>query len=210
MKHQWEFRPLNREERAEVYVAHMACDFPDDELKPLPLLEQLIAVGINSFWGCFRDGALVGYYVLAHIQGSPLLLLDYLAVVPELRDTGCGTVILRQLQERLPAGQWLCIESERPESASEEEERRIRIRRVAFYRRGGAVRTPVHALLFGVDYALLVLTREALPTAEEVERWYQQLYQEMLGDRYRERVPELVRTLREDESLARLLPLEMM
>lgn len=195
MEHEWNLRLLNREERAEVYEAHLRQDFPEDERKPLPLLEALIAAGINSFWGCFRDGELVGYYVLASAKDSPLLLLDYLAVVPEKRDTGCGTEILRQLVERLPAGQWLCIESERPEAVPEGAEREMRERRLRFYRRSGAVRTPVHVLLFDVDYALLVLTRETLPGADEVERQYHRLYREMLGGVYRKRVPTAVQTL---------------
>lgn len=197
MEHNWNLRLLNRAERAEVYEAHLRRDFPEDERKPLPLLEALIAAGINSFWGCFRDGELVGYYILARAEGSPLLLLDYLAVVPEARDTGCGTEVLRRVTEFLPAGQWLCIESERPEAVPEGAERETRERRLRFYRRCGAVRTPVHVYLFDVDYALLVLTRETPPGAEDVERWYHHLYRAMLGGVYERRVPRPVRTERE-------------
>lgn len=197
----WSVRQLNPEERAWLHREHMRRDFPDQELKPLDLLEQLVAAGLSSVWGCFRGGALAGYYVLAHEPGNPLVLLDYLAVLPELRDTGCGSLILAHLRETLPAGTWLCIESERPEAVPPGEEHHTRVRRVAFYRRNGAVRTPVRVCLFGVDFAILVLSREGQPTADRVEQCYQRLYRAMLEDTpYRDRLQEKVRVTREPQS----------
>jgi GNAT superfamily N-acetyltransferase len=180
----WHFRELNREERAWLYQTYMTQDFPESELKPLSLLETLIAQGINSVWGCFQGENFKGYYVLAKGEERGMLLLDYLAVLPHLRGTGCGTAIMSELAKTLCEGEWLCIESEHPDAAQTPEERCIRQRRLAFYQGCGGVLSPMRVWLFGVDYAILTLGAGAPPTAEEQERAYRALYQKMLPEQW--------------------------
>lgn len=176
----WNFRLLDREERAALYREHMTRDFPDSELKPLSMLEDLLARGINSVWGCFYRGELAGYYVLAQEPGSQMILLDYLAVLPERRGTGCGSMVLGFLRQQLPTGSYLLIESELPQAAETPGERLLRKRRVAFYRRSGALLSPLTVRLFQVDYAILTLGNGAPPPAWEQEAAYRSLYQKML------------------------------
>lgn len=164
----------------ELYHAHMERDFPDDELKPLFLLEELAAQGINRIYGCYKDGRLAGYYVLARKQGSQMVLLDYLAVVPEWRGTGVGSHILRMIREQLEDKTYLFIESENPAYAKDEVEKVTRERRLDFYRRGGAVEQGVKVLLFGVQYNGLTLSRDTFPTPQQQMEDYMDLYRSML------------------------------
>jgi GNAT superfamily N-acetyltransferase len=176
----WSFRALNKEERAALYQEHMCRDFPDNELKPLEMLEDLQAKGISRIWGCFYQGELSGYYVLVQEPGQPMILLDYLAVVPERRGCGSGSMILRHLREELKEGEYLFIESERPEAAETPEEQEIRQRRVSFYQRNGGQKTPLKVVLFGVDYVIFTLGRKEAATGQELERAYRSLYEQML------------------------------
>ena len=193
MKHSdWNFRRLSLAEQAALYQDHMKQDFPDSELKPLSMLEELEERGINTIWGCFYQGALAGYYVLAREPGSKLILLDYLAVMPELRGNGCGSVIIKNLVEQLPEECYLFIESENPKGASSPQDRRIRERRVAFYQRCGAILSPLEVQLFGVDYAILTLSKGEPPSGKEQERAYRALYRQMLTE---ERCQQKVHTL---------------
>lgn len=178
----WTFRRLNREERASLHREHMTRDFPDSELKPLSMLEDLLKQGINSIWGCFHQGELAGYYVLAQEPGKQMILLDYLAVLPERRGTGCGSMILQSLRQQLSPGSYLFIESELPQAAETPQQRQLRERRVAFYQRGGALLSPLTVRLFGVDYAILTLSNDPPPPAQEQEEAYLSLYRKMLSE----------------------------
>lgn len=175
-------KPLSGVLLEQVYHRHMERDFPDDELKPLWLLEQLVRDGINSIWGCYRKEELVGYYVLAQEQGSQMMLLDYLAVVPHLRGTGVGSEILALLRESLRDQDYLFIESENPEYAENDAEKQVRERRLRFYHRSGAVEQGVRILLFGVRYVGLTLSRNNPPSPQQQVEDYLSLYRRMLPE----------------------------
>ncbi len=185
------FRALTGEELVTVYHERMEEDFPQDELKPLPMLEGLVAQGINSVIGCFQEDILIGYYVLGREPGADLILLDYLAVVPERRGQGYGALILAHLRKELDEGTYLFIESENPEKAQGDEEQRVRSHRVAFYQRCGAKLTNLRVLLFGVDFYILVLSRGTVPDEYELERAYLSLYCQMISE---ERCKQHVKT----------------
>ncbi len=183
----WNFRRLPRAEWTALYHAHMERDFPPSELKPLELLAALEDRGVNTLWGAYRDGSLTGYYVLAQAPENPALLLDYFAVLPQFRGSGCGGEILRRLRRTLPEGQYLLIESENPGDAADAADRHTRERRVAVYRRNGAALSDLTVRLFGVEYVLLTLG--GAPTAEQAGADYQALYRHMLPEnRFRDNV----------------------
>jgi GNAT superfamily N-acetyltransferase len=181
----FEFCPIAGDELDSFHRAHLSRDFPPNELKPLPVLRELMEQDINSVWAVKQNGAMAAYYILARRKGSPLVLLDYLAVEPELRGSGLGSAVLRELSKQLTKEEYLLLESEWPPSGATEAEQAIRQRRIRFYQRCGAELSPLRSLLFGVDYALLTLGGN--PGPAEVEKEYLALYREMVPERwYRE------------------------
>lgn len=176
----WSFRELSLDELRVLHREHLSRDFPDDELKPLPLLEDLVDRGLNAVYGCFEQSELLGYYVLAQEPGADLILLDYLAVVDGKRGNGIGSLILSHLARTLTEGQYLFIESENPESASNAKEKGIRERRIAFYKRNHARLSPLRVRLFGVDFCILVIC-DTLPSPVELDTAYRSLYTQMIG-----------------------------
>lgn len=188
----WHFRRLTRPEWTALYCEQMERDFPPSELKPRELLAALEDRGVNTLWGAYRGETLTGYYVLAQAPGNAALLLDYFAVLPQFRGTGCGGEILRHLRQTLPEGQYLLIESENPKDAADLADRKTRERRVAFYRRNGAALSSVTVWLFGVEYVLLTLG--GTPSAEQTKADYQALYRYMLPEeRFRDNVRICIR-----------------
>lgn len=162
----------------ELYCRHMVRDFPANELKPLQMLQSLTAQGINSVWSVEQDRTLIAYYVLAHVPSCPAVLLDYFAVVPELRSNGIGRLVMVRVAGDLTAEQYLLIECEQPTSATDAEERRLRHRRYDFYRRCGAAPSGLCSTLWGVDYALLSLGGRISSLEED----YHRLYRSMLSE----------------------------
>lgn len=173
-------RLLTDEELTWVYSTYMEKDFPSNELKPLFMLRQLKEEGINTIYGCFLEEKLVGYFVLAHLAGSSMYLLDYLAVVSTLRSSGIGSQILASIRSMLKAGEYLFIESENPAFAQSEEEKATQLRRLSFYHRAGAKEDSVLILLFGVEYVGLTLSCLKSPSPQQQKADYLALYQRML------------------------------
>ena len=91
---------------------------------------------------------------------------------PGLRGQGYGAKGLKLLADRYPAG--LLAEVESPATATGEEERRERCRRVAFYQRCGMVHSGIRCLLFGVTYDILWLpgdsSRQPGPLLDKIYR----------------------------------------
>ncbi|MCD8021602.1 MAG: hypothetical protein LUF30_00970, partial [Lachnospiraceae bacterium] len=108
-------------------------------------------------------------------------LLDYFAVVPELRGHGTGSEFLQKLEGTLPARNGIFIEAESPDSAKSDEEAALRRRRIRFYLSNGAVLTKTKCLLFGVDYNILYIgrTEGTEPAPEQLHRAVEDLYREI-------------------------------
>ncbi|MFN2284518.1 MAG: GNAT family N-acetyltransferase [Anaerolineae bacterium] len=94
-----------------------------------------------------REGVFVGLAHYVVVAEHHLAWLWMFAVTPEARNQGVGAAIYGEVVQRLPAGTVaMLIEVERPDLAHTEVERALAERRIAFYRRQGAL------LLEGVHY----------------------------------------------------------
>ena len=124
---------LTEREIAEIYNTYMKQDFPPNELKPLSHILRSMEKGYG--------------------------LLDYFAILKDRRGQGLGhlafPLFLSYFKEGLPGIEGLYIESERVLAAENETQRRIRERRIAFYRSCGCEMTKLRSVLFGVDYSVL-------------------------------------------------------
>lgn len=81
-------------------------------------------------------------------------LIDYLAVLPSLRDRGYGSACLRALQDVFGEN-LVMVESEEPSFAVREAERQVRRRRISFYEKNGFFDSRNICRLFGVEYRIL-------------------------------------------------------
>lgn len=145
-------RKLTPAEGEPFYNEHLKRDFPDSELKPWWIMLEHLDRGMYDLLAAFDGDRLVGYaWQFCPPQGA--ILIDYLAIVPELRGQGWGTALLDALRQYYaPTGQMLVLESEHPEEAPDPEEAK---RRLAFYFRAGLQDTGVETRLFGVRFCIL-------------------------------------------------------
>jgi GNAT superfamily N-acetyltransferase len=141
--------PLTIEGLSALYPA-MEADFPPSELKSLDKLRRLMAGGSWEGWLLEEQGEAKGYACFLNIPGEELALLDYYAIFPAFRGQGLGSRGLECLKAAYPRGFFL--EAEDPAFAGNEEERRTRLRRVAFYQQAGLVPCPFPNSVFGVEY----------------------------------------------------------
>ena len=139
-----------------LYETCMRRDFPPSELKSLSEILSMKRRNNYDVFGAYgADGALAAYALLYRPAGERIVLLDYLAVEPDRRHAGVGSMLLTQLREHYAASaDALLIECERPKAAPDEAQARERIH---FYTRAGAQLTSVRIWLFDVEYSILVL-----------------------------------------------------
>ncbi len=162
-----------------LYHAHMEKDFVPQELRPWHSVKRLTEQGCYDTFACREEGQLVAYAAFARCEAG--VLLDYFAVVPQLRGKGVGSRFFRELKGVFPQFEAPCIfiEVESLESASSPEEREVRRRRIQFYQRCGCEGTPIFAHLFGVEYQIMTFPLEEgpSPSLEELEAALLRLYQ---------------------------------
>ena len=162
-----------------LYHAHMEKDFVPQELRPWHSVKHLTEQGCYDTFACREEGQLVAYAAFARCEAG--VLLDYFAVVPQLRGKGVGSRFFRELKGVFPQFEAPCIfiEVESLESASSPEEREVRWRRIQFYQRCGCEGTPIFAHLFGVEYQIMTFPLEEgpSPSLEELEATLLRLYQ---------------------------------
>ncbi|WP_251448980.1 GNAT family N-acetyltransferase [Vermiculatibacterium agrestimuris] len=175
------FLMLSEEELERLYEVHMRRDFPADELKPLSALLAMMGRGEYEPYGLFQDGELLAYALYWRAPGERYVMLDYFAVMPEIRNQGTGSELLRDMLERFcKDGGGVFGEVEIPETGDETVDT-LRRRRLGFYARAGLRQMGFRTCIFGVPYLVLAygpkISDEALM---EVTR---KLYREAFPDK---------------------------
>lgn len=170
---------LERMSRNELPLAwqSMRREFPDDERKPLSMIQAQYDRGVYDTWWLKKNGERKGYALLLRAEGCPYVLLDYLAMLE--KGGGYGSVCLERLKERYPQG--ILVEAEAVTEGLTPEVRDLRQRRLRFYQRAGFVPCPFQNRVFGVVYLVHLWARELPPDRDALcARAYHQLYQSQL------------------------------
>lgn len=171
-----QLRSLQEADVREIYHRHMAHDFPRAELKPLQRILSAMRDGTGAFVGCYEDEQLCGYAFLMRHKDS--LLLDYFAVLHELRGQGLGSHFMQALLESYGNDGLIC-EIDDPDFAPDEASRTVMLRRQRFYLRNGFRSTGVRVTTFGVHF--LLLEPAALPhDSQTIRQRYAGHYRAML------------------------------
>lgn len=178
--------PLDLPQMREIYLSRMVEDFPENELKPLALIESGMRRGFYRCWGAADGSGTLAYacFVCVERDARALCLFDYLAVRRDVRGEGVGSAFLQALSgAQLRAFDAVLLEVDDPSAVPPGAERGIRERRLRFYLRNGLVETGVTARVFGAEFRLLALPGRTPPDADAVRGDYAALYRAMLPAR---------------------------
>lgn len=166
----------NAQQITRIYNEYMVFDFPKDELKPLAHILSMVEDGTCTFYALKEDGRVLSYFSVC--QNGNGLLVDYLAVNPELRGQGIGSRMLDFLKS-IAEDKFIIIECEDVNKAESIKEQETRKRRIAFYERAGFKLAGLNANLFGVEYTILTYPTNITP--QKVKELYSSVYLRMLG-----------------------------
>ena len=173
-----------------IYEEHLVRDFPEDEVKPFSVIEEGMREGHYLVYAAVLGGDLVGYAFLetgechasfesSQRQGRKIALLDYFAVVSGKRDQGIGSRIMQALAPEKTGFDYILVESERVTEDLEDEQKKERQRRIAFYERAGAKRSGVYTYLYGVWYDILIYSGKEIINTQEAFKLTDFMYHEM-------------------------------
>lgn len=114
-------------------------DFPKEELKSRDQFQRLIEKGHYHLYIAKQEASeiIVGYALLFAPQSPKIAWLDYIAIHPEYRNKGYGTLLFKAICNRLKAPQGILLEVEHPNSEDVEIQANQK-RRISFYKRIGA------------------------------------------------------------------------
>ena len=104
----------------QIYNLYMKQDFPANELKPLAMIRKARTQGRYDCYGIYDGDSFIGYAFFVKLMSGDRFhyLLDYLAIVQENRNRGCGGELLRQLSELISDADCIIAEVENPDADS--------------------------------------------------------------------------------------------
>jgi GNAT superfamily N-acetyltransferase len=114
--------------------------FPPEEREDFSEHLRGILEGRVILFVAENEGCLVGFATVSQLTCQPIWFLEYIAVSQELQGQGLGSLLFRHVVEEMRSRgdvSGLLFEVE-PAEHEVEEERRMRERRIAFYRKNGA------------------------------------------------------------------------
>ena len=147
--------------------------FPEQEKKPLHVMEQLVDDGKMEMLAMVDGDEFVGLAI--NMISGDRALLDYYAITPEKRSCGYGSKGLEVLLAHFENKKYIFEIETQDEQADNAEERR---RRKAFYLRNGLKETGLSANVYHTDFEILT------PDGELSFQEYVDFLREVLDEEY--------------------------
>lgn len=162
--------------------------FPEDERKPLNMLEVLYNNGILKFVEIMDDEINVGFFIYVTIENNPYVWLDYFAIYKEYQNMKYGTKTVKLLKDFFEHYDGVYGEIEKVGYGSTEEENRIREKRVKFYINLAFDILDIDLCLFDVVYSPCVLKiKNTNVSDKDILDYGMKIYKAVIGEeRYNE------------------------
>lgn len=135
----------------EVYPYYLEI-FPEDERKPLELIQSSYDKQYTKIIEILYKNEMVGFMVLNRVKEKGYAVLDYLAILPQYRNSKLGTKALQILLEQEKENNGIFIEIEKVGLGKNVEENLVREKRKNFYEKVGFKKLNFDLFLFDVIY----------------------------------------------------------
>ncbi len=137
--------------KKEVYSYYLEI-FPEDERKPLELIQLSYEKQYTKIIEILYKNEMVGFMVLNRVKDKGYAVLDYLAILPQYRNSKFGTKALQILLEQEKENSGIFIEIEKVGLGKDIEENLLREKRKNFYEKIGFKKLNFDLFLFDVIY----------------------------------------------------------
>lgn len=137
--------------KKEVYPYYLEI-FPKDERKPVELIQSSYKKQYTKIIEILYKSEMVGFMLLNRVKAKGYAVLDYLAILPQYRNSKFGTKALQILLEQEREGRGIFIEIEKVGLGKDIKENLLREKRKNFYERIGFKKLNFDLDLFEVTY----------------------------------------------------------
>ncbi len=181
-------RPLDLEEIKKLYNERIVNDFPKSEVKPL---KKIIAGWENEVYSAYgfydEDGEeLKGYSFFIRCSSDNTVLLDYFAIMPQLRSKGVGTAFLTEIKELASKKEKvLILEVENPKYEEDGPNRDYMVKRITFYKKNGINVSGVECRFYENEYIILYAGEPM--EDDEVRERTEKVYVDFFGEKIKEK-----------------------
>jgi hypothetical protein len=171
-----------------IYEKYMCDDFTADEMKPFNVIEKLMEQKVYICCGLYDDENLKAYACLFSKDKNSCILIDYYAVISLNRGQGYGSIFLRLLRKKFYEYKGCIAEVEKVDTAYNEQERKIRERRVNFYLRNGMQKTEISSRLFDSEFQIMYMpinkSRDDVCVYDEIKYIYYRSFPKKIREKY--------------------------
>ncbi len=169
--------------------------FPEEERKPLKLLQSSYQKGYMKIIKIVNGGSLVGFMILNGVKDKGYVVLDYFAILPLYRDKGFGTKAMELLIEQKKENDGIFVEIEKIGLGKDETENLQREKRQKFYEKLGFQKLNFDLLLFDVLYMPYLFSNNDIDE-EIVRKEILNIYEAISGKERIEQNCKIIRNLK--------------
>ncbi len=165
----------------------MERDFADGEYPPYDKLYIQLEKGIQKGLLLMEGEREKAYSICAESETNGYMLISFLAVFEEFRGRGLGTALLVELKKLYADSQGIIVEVEKPEEADSSEEKKVREKRIEFYRKAGFYMIPnVEYSIWDIPMHLMALPCKSADRAinENIGNIIYDIYLRLMGKRF--------------------------
>lgn len=158
--------------------------FPASERKPYILLEKLYNRGILKILKIADNDTFIGFILANSLNGNRCLQVDYFGIFPKYQNMGYGTKAIELLKESSKDYYGIFIEVEKEGLGKNDEENKLRKRRINFYERLGFCKLNFDMNLYNVIYTPYILqTTDEKENENQILKDIVELYIGMQGEK---------------------------
>lgn len=156
--------------------------FPEAERKSYRRIKKAVKNEISKIIEIVVDDQFVGFMIINALENNPYVQLDYLAILPNYQHKGYGKEAIKLLKKQYENYNGIFIEVEKIGLGKNEEENRVREKRVSFYENLGFYKMNFDLELFTVKYSAYLLSGlETENSDKEIINYIFEIYIAILG-----------------------------
>lgn len=156
--------------------------FPEVERKSYRCIKKTVKNKISKIIEIVADEQFVGFMIINTLENNPYVQLDYLAILSNHQNKGYGKEAIKLLKKQYENYNGIFIEVEKLGLGKNEEENRIREKRVSFYENLGFYKMNFELELFTVIYSAYLLPGlETENSDKEIINYILKIYTAILG-----------------------------
>lgn len=183
-----------KEFEKELYSYHVEI-FPEEERKPLEILQGCYQKGYTKFIKIVNDDNVVGFMILNRVKENGYVILDYFAILSPYRNKGFGTKAMELLIEKEKENAGIFVEIEKLGLGKDKTENLLREKRKRFYEKFGFQKLNFDLSLFSVVYTPYLLSNKAVDE-EIVIQEILKIYKAIPEEEYVEQYCKIIRNLK--------------